>query len=458
MSATRTMDWTEEGRRIGVTLDAFHAVIVVGVDPVATAETALGIARVQAVHRRVAVGDLLGEAPPLQALVTGENPHGLVDSFLYGVSLTRIAQQVPDAGELFVMPTGTSPPDYDDIFTNTRWRRLIAGFREVGALLIICAPADAPHVHDLVDVSDGVVIVGDVVPPEVSVAQSLAWIRPRRVAPAAAAETVPPQVGAPAVEREPVVSGGGGKGRPKWLAAAALLVLLAIVLFWGLGRITDRRLAERAAADSAAQALAERVRITDSIARVRRDSIVADSVARAEAGGAAVDSFPVYTPANPADAASAAGYAVLLSRYNTKSSAILDLNGRFARLPAATYGIESPSRFYLNLVGAYTTRAGAESLLAQLRARRTLGQGFGSVDNFPLAFLVDSAVTAREAPSRLARYVARGLPIYGLRQPNGMVRLYYGAYTNPEQAALAVPGVRDAGIRPLLVYRIGRVF
>jgi len=38
------------------------------------------------------------------------------------------------------------------------------------------------------------------------------------------------------------------------------------------------------------------------------------------------------------------------------------------------------------------------------------------------------------------------------------VRFYYGAYTNPEQAALAVPAVRAAGIRPLLVYRIGRVF
>jgi hypothetical protein len=457
VSATRTMDWTEEGRRIGVTLDAFHAVIVVGVDPVATAETALGIARVQAIHRRVAVGDLLNEAPPIQALVTGDNPHGLVDSFQYGVSLTRIAQQVPDSGELFVMPTGTSAPDYEEIFTNTRWRRLIAGFREVGALLIICAPADAPHVHDLVDVSDGVVIVGDVVPPEVSVAQSLAWIRPRRPAPVPAAEPVPVE-GAPVIERVPVVPAPGGGGRPRWLAAAAVLVVLAIALFWGLSRISARRAEERAVADSTARALAERVRVTDSIARVRRDSLMRDSLERLEAGGAGVDSFPVYAPANPGDSASAAGYAVLLSKYNTRSGAILDLNGRFARLPAATYGMESPSRFYQNLAGAFTTRAGADSLLAQLRARRTLGQGFGSVDNFPLAFLVDSAVPVREVIPRLVRYAARGLPVYALRQPNGTVRLYFGAYMNPEQAALAVPSVRAAGIRPLLVYRIGRVF
>jgi hypothetical protein len=120
--------------------------------------------------------------------------------------------------------------------------------------------------------------------------------------------------------------------------------------------------------------------------------------------------------------------------------------------------MESPSRFYQTLAGAFVTRAGADSLLAQLRARRTLGQGFGSVDNFPLAFLVDSGVPAREATPRIARYTARGLPVYGLRQPNGVVRLYYGAYANPEQAALAVPALRDAGIRPLLVYRIGRVF
>ena len=457
MSATRTMDWTEEGRRIGVTLDAFHAVIVVGVDPVATAEAALGIARVQAVHRRVAVGDLLGEAPPLQSLVSGDNPHGLVDSFLFGVSLSKIAQQVPDAGELFIMPTGTSPLDYDELFTNARWRRLIAGFREVGALLIIAAPADAPHVHDLVDVSDGVVIVGDVVPPEVSVAQSLAWVRPRRAAVAPVAES-PAVDAAPAPVRERVTPSGDESGRRRWLIATVLLVLLGFLVFWGSGRIGERRARERAAADSAARVAAERVRITDSIARVRRDSIVSDSLQRLATGGAAVDSFPVYTPANPADSAAAAGYAVLLSKYNTKSGAILDLNGRFARLPAATYGIESPSRFYQNLAGAFVTRAAAESLLAQLRARRTLAQGFGSVDNFPLAFLVDSVVPAREVTPRIARYAARGLPVYGLRQPNGGVRLYYGAYTNPEQAALAVPAVRDAGIRPLLVYRIGRVF
>ena len=67
------------------------------------------------------------------------------------------------------------------------------------------------------------------------------------------------------------------------------------------------------------------------------------------------------------------------------------------------------------------------------------------------------AALARDLATRVVR-AARGLPVYGLRQPNGSVRLYFGAYGTAEQASLAVPQVRDAGMRPLLVYRIGRVF
>jgi hypothetical protein len=446
------MDWNEEGRRIGATLDAFHAIVVVGTDPIATAETALGIARVQAVHRRVALGDLIGEAPPIQALVQSDDPHGVVESFVYGVSLSKIAQRVPDSGELFVMPTGIGPVDYEDLFGNDRWRRLIAGFREVGALLIIAAPTTAPMVHALVDVSDGAVIVGDVVPPEVSVAQSLAWVRPRRAAGSPAAESQKARSTESAPTDIPVVREEPNRV-PRLVAAVVAFLLLAGLAYWGTGAYSQRRAVQRATADSAAAVSAARVRITDSIARVRRDSLARDSVERLGA-----DSFPVYSPANPGDSAAAVGYSILLSKYNTKSGAILDLFGRFARLPASTYGMEAPSRFYLLLAGAFPSRAAAESLLVRLRVQGTLARDFGSVDRYPFAFLVDSAVTAREAPARLTRYHARGLPVYGLRQPNGTVRLFFGAYANPEQASLAVPQVREAGMRPLLMYRTGRAF
>ena len=158
-------DWTERGRELGANLNALHAIVVLGNDAIATSEVALGIARLQAKHRRVAVGDLFGDAAPLAALVTDENPHGLVDSFVFGVSLNRIAYQVPDAGELFIMPSGTAPLEYDELLVNPRWRRLAAGFREVGALLILVAPVEAAGIADLIDVTDGAVVVGDSDPP-----------------------------------------------------------------------------------------------------------------------------------------------------------------------------------------------------------------------------------------------------------------------------------------------------
>jgi hypothetical protein len=455
------MDWTEEGRRIGVTLDAFHAVVVVGSDPNATAHVALGIARTQAVHRRVALGDLLGEAEPLQSLVESDDPHGLVDSFLYGVSLTKVAHPVADAGELFIMPTGTGPVDYDELFAHPRWRRLIAGFREVGALLLIAAPANAARIHELVAATDGVVIVGDSVPVEVSVAQSLAWVRPRRgvVTPPAGSAVQTPWV---APTDEPVASGAApaSSSRRKTMAGAAGLLLAAAIaaaVYWFAARpqaSTPRGAVPVAAArDSSVRAAAG-----DSAARARRDSIALDSAALLTRTTAESDSFPVLTPANASDSSAASAYGVLLQKTNTKSGAMLEMQGRFGRVPAGTYGVETPTRFFLLIGGAFPTRASADSLLGQLRARRVLAPGFGSVGLFPLAFLVDSAVPAATVRARLTRYAARGVPVYALRQSDGTARLYFGAYGTAEQAAYAVPQVKEAGMIPLLVYRTGRVF
>jgi hypothetical protein len=116
------------------------------------------------------------------------------------------------------------------------------------------------------------------------------------------------------------------------------------------------------------------------------------------------------------------------------------------------------TRFLLLVAGAYPTRAGAESLLVLLRENRILAPSLGSVRSLPFAFLVQADVPMADVPSRLARFAARGQPVYALRQPNGAAHLYFGAYESPRQAALAVPTVREAGLTPTLVYRIGRVF
>ncbi|HKO16593.1 MAG TPA: hypothetical protein VJU87_10155, partial [Gemmatimonadaceae bacterium] len=171
-------DWEGQGYRLGATLGEHHALVVLGADRDATALVALGIARAQASRHRVALGDLLGDAPPLQRLVSGEDPHGLVDSFLYGVSINRIAHRVPESGDLFVLPSGTEPPDYEEMLASPRWRRLASGFREEQALLVLAVPADAPHVADLVASTDGAIVVGDAGEPPVPADRVIATVSP----------------------------------------------------------------------------------------------------------------------------------------------------------------------------------------------------------------------------------------------------------------------------------------
>ncbi len=445
-------DWTERGRELGPTLDACHAVVVVGGDPEATAEVALGIARVQAAHRRVAVADLLGGSPVLEALVSSDDPHGIVDSFLFGVSLNRVAHQVPDSGELFIIPSGTSPIDYEDIFGNTRWRRLAAGFREVGALLLVVAPVDAANLVDLVFATDGAVIVGDTVPGDIPVAQTVGWLRPRRRGLTSVAGSAPLAV----VEAARVKP----QREHRLLAGAAGLLLTlgvgALALWFAYRPYASERPPRIGAAPSASP-LASKLTPDSAAIAARADSARRDSLARGLTT-AASDSFPLLTATNASDSSAAAAWAVRLEQTNTKSGAILDLRQRFETVPAGTYGFDLRTRFFLLVAGAYSTRSAAESLLVQLRNHRILAPGMGSVTALPFAFMVQADVAVADVPTRLARFAARGQPVYALRQANGGANLYFGAYESAQQAALAVPTVKEAGLTPTLVYRIGRVF
>src|SRR3954468_5080378 len=163
----------DDGMRVGAGLDTANLLLVLGDEPRRTALAALGVARAQARHRRVALGDLLGDAEPIQELLDGGDTHGLADSFVYGVSLNKIARPVPQFGDLYVLPSGSEVPAYEDIFTNSRWTRLAAGFRETGALLVVAAPAHAAHVTNVVQLADGVVLVGDTVVEDIDEAKVL---------------------------------------------------------------------------------------------------------------------------------------------------------------------------------------------------------------------------------------------------------------------------------------------
>ena len=120
------MEW---GARLAPTLDGVHAAVIAAPDAETAANVALAIARVQGEKRRVAIADLVGEVAPLQALVTGDDPHGISDSFLYGVSLNKIARPIDESGSIFLMPSGTEAVALEAVYANERWRRLAAGVR-----------------------------------------------------------------------------------------------------------------------------------------------------------------------------------------------------------------------------------------------------------------------------------------------------------------------------------------
>ena len=443
------LDWFERGRDLGATLDSCHAVVVAGGDLDATAEVALGIARRQAERRRVAIADLIGDVPPLHALVGPDDTHGIVDSFVFGVSLNKVAHAVAGEANLFVIPSGSAPLEHEELFTNPRWGRLTLGFREVGALLVLVAPYDATRLRDLVDRTDGLVIVGDQAPADVPVAQALAWLRPRRAS-AAAPQEAPLAV---------VTSAKAEPRRRRWLAPAlgvAMTLFLAAVMFWFArrpfaGQRPERRVSElRPTAASTAPILRDSITAA-AAAALRADSIGSESLSVAAALAGLV-------VANPADSEQAARWSVRLEQTATRSAAIMDLRGRFETLPAGTYGIDIGTRYLLLVAGAYTSRAGADSLLVQLHEHRILPLDNGSVVSLPYAFLVQRDVSRAEVPVLLRQYAARGHVVYALRQANDSANLYYGAYESREQAMLSVTGVRDAGVQPLLVYRTGRVF
>lgn len=439
-------DWEGEGLHVGESLDQFHCIVVLGEDVEATARVALGLSRAQSSRRRVALGDLLGEAPSLQSLVEGEEyPEGLVDSFLYGVSLNRIARLVPDAGELFILPTGSEPIDYEEILGDPRWRRLAAGFREVGALLVIAAPASAARIEQLVGASDGAVLVGEAVPPQLPVSQVIASLR----------EPVPePAPEPPAGEEEAAAP----PRVPRWWqliplpvagAAIAAAVLVVVVGLWLLLRALGSPQSRIAAVQpQRTTATAAGAAVPDSVAR-------ADSVRSAMAASAAL---PI---ANPADSAGASSYAVSWLKFNTRSGALLHLQNEGKGLPAATFTpvLVSTSPWYELRVGAYTDTADAQSLLTTLRGNELLPGDAGNVIRAPLAFVVDSASSGDDARRLYAEYAARQLPIYCLqRSPGSRIHLYVGAFSSPVESSLYAGMLRVEGISPVLVYRIGRVY
>jgi hypothetical protein len=190
--------WEAEGNRHASAFDACAGAVVIGERPSVAAEVALGIARVQARRRRVAVADAVGELGPLEDLVPMDAPYGLVDSFFYGVSLNKIAYTVDPAKNLIIFPSGAIPIDHEALLGSDRWVKLLEAFRAAEGLLLIVAPAESSALSSLIQVMDGVVLVGNVAaaPGTRVLAHARLPVIPARPTPSSVSSVAPTQFSA----------------------------------------------------------------------------------------------------------------------------------------------------------------------------------------------------------------------------------------------------------------------
>jgi hypothetical protein len=426
----RPIAWEDAGRQIAPLLGSYSAVIVTSSDSVAAAHVALGIALAESKHRRVVVGDLIGDITPLRSLIKDEDPHGISDSFHYGLSLSKIGYEVEGSPNLYIMPSGTDPTIGEEILRSGRWKTLASGFAEIGALLLLVARSDAPGIPELAEQVDGVVLVRDAELPSAPSALVLA----RVPAPTPTLKIPLHLISARAADWK----------KHKWLypaaAAGAVILVAALGAALMLGRVAR---SPRAPAKVAAVPVAR----------------PAPPPPRAPP-----ETLYIPPPPNVNDSASASAFTVELLVANTAEGANLFVRKNGAALPAAAVspvpiGAERTT-WYRVTAGAYTRRSQADSLLLALQTSRVLASGSsGRISRSPLALLVDSVPSqggiVDAIRATVEKYTARGLTVYPLIQDYGGARIFAGSFEAADQSAGLIRTLRGAGLNPVLVYRTG---
>lgn len=420
--------WAAEGERTAGALEDVAAALVIGRDPQVAALVALAIAGAQPGDRRVAVADLVSGLTALgdqSATASGAAPRpGLLDCIRDGIPVSEIARPFAGDGRIFILPSGGPGVAERLVLESARWPRLVTGFREVDALLLLVVAADAPGLQTLLRAVDGVVAVD--LPPVLSrTFPLLATVdRPEPELP-----YVAPMPDRPAK-------------RPRGTRIALALGTLAVAAAgWGAWRNRG----EPAAA-----------------APAPTDSTVAASTVAADSGAGSVDTITLGAVVNPDDSVNASGFAVELIAANTLTGANSGLAMRGVNLPAPTLTpvlLGADGRpWYRALTGAWQARTEAEAFLATLRDRGLVRDDVGRVLRAPYALLLVEGMPPEQATAAIAQWEARGIPAYALLQDDGRASLFAGAFETPGQSVLVALSLRDIGVEPVLAFRTGRTF
>jgi hypothetical protein len=180
---------------------------------------------------------------------------------------------------------------------------------------------------------------------------------------------------------------------------------------------------------------------------------------------AAADTVSISERLGPVDAAHLSPYAVEVMAASAASNANSWLVERAGDrgLPAATVslvavrnGPQRASQRHRVMIGAWHDMAAADSALSTMRERRVVARDGGVVIRTPYALLLADSASRERADAVMEVWRAKGVVPYALRQDDGTVRVYAGAFETVAQGVAMAAFVRGAGATPLMAYRTGR--
>ena len=412
MTAPRQLPLSRLGHLIPplVASQALVVLVPTTADLVWAAKAAWDIARIAARGgRRVALVDLGVEEPSLHQTVGLTPSDGIVDAFEYGVSLSKAAHEVDG---VFFIAAGSYTASAGDLYAHPRWRKLQAGFRSEGALLLLFI--SAPGLGKLAAVADGAIVLApEGLDPASTVGVELAAVVERGTPLLGVARDrwMPTPAAIPSFTPVPEP---GHRGRGARAAVATLVLAGAAVGGWALFAPATELL-------------------RNPSEPTKLEPTPAAPLPPAPAPVAHLDTLP---------------WTIQLAAYGTAAKALahadrLANENGVAALVSPVQQSGAGTVWYRVLAGSYVTREAAAAARDELWRRGTTARGIGELLRAPYSF-------APETDTSLTSLRRRGLPAVRWRS-----RVLIGAFETPEQAAFTDTRLTRARVRATLLPRVG---
>lgn len=396
--------------------------------------------------RRIVLADLHMEEPILHERLGEQNLEGISDIFLYGASLARSARPAGTRG-FYLITAGTYSTDPEAVYRHPRWAKLVKGFADANASLVLFAPADSNGIEALIERASVLVMLGNasgelmeasgdtvkiVLTPPVDTAAAPA-VEDRSVGPEDSLRLDHDLSLPPVPAREQDSAGGGRK--------ALIIFFIAAVLLAAAGYF---------------------------VARTRPDLIpwIEGAPADSTVGIELLDAATAVRA--PVPAALELPYSVQVKAFTTFSAAMDEAENVAQRSPEVPIYV-SPERIGGVLYFKVLAGASADSL-STTRLRQSLveagsiepqdAQGSWSlIQHTPLTFALGEFSSREEALARIDSLNSLTIPAYdiwiGYSDGSTRWRIYGGAFETEGDAVAMREVLTAAGFTATLVPRLG---